>query len=206
MYVRDPFNEERALDALETLARQQDPSSPELGALELSARALLFIFAVRPPEGESAAEVSPRTMLLTWSSQGHIFVAALAPWIEEVRERGTDEQRAFLRELGLDGAQEEDVGSSCSVGDEEHEARPGHDVETRPIAKMLPEPAHAITVLEALARRSASSTADCTCLELAVRALRFLIDTNQVDAFCAELDEDGRPHSPTGELGRPVAG
>jgi hypothetical protein len=208
MVVYSPFKLDKACDALETLARQQDRSSPELGAIEVSAHALLFIFAPRPPNEEPDRpdiEVSVRAMRLTWSSQSHSFVAYLSSWVEAMRMRATDEQRQFLREIGLDGVQEEDSCRACSVSsEEEQEARPGHDLETRPFAKTLPEPAHAVSILEALARRYDPSTAAHACIEVAMNALRFLLDTRQVDAFCAELDEERRQHTPTAEMDLPA--
>ncbi len=200
-YRRNPFNRDKVCAVLETLARQQDAAaSPELGAIEVSAHALLFIFA--PPasfvneEGRIVASVEE---LLLDMERGHTYVAYLAPWVEEVKKRATEEQRQLLQDVGLDGVQDEDEGSACAVGEEEQEARPGHDIETRPHAKTLPEPAGALSILEALARRYDPTTAGHTCLELAAQTMRFLLDTNQVDAFCGFLDEVKKPHTPTGE-------
>ncbi len=206
-YRRNPFNSDRVCEVLETLARQQDPSSPELGAIEVSAHALLFIFA--PPASfvnEEGRIVASMDELLLDLERGHAYVAYLAPWVEEVRNRATDEQREFLREVGLDGAQEEDAGGACAIADEEEEAQPGHDGEPLPLAKTVPEPAHAATLLEALAGRYDPSTAGHTCLELARQTMRFLIDTHQVDAFCVFLDEIEKSHRPTGEVARPALG
>lgn len=195
-YRRNPFNTEKVYAALETLARQQDRSSAELGAIHLSSDAVLFIFA--PPasfvseEGRVMASVNE---ILVDRERGHAYVAALAPWVEEVKRHATEEQRQFLREIGLDGVEEKDAESARSIGDEEDEAPPVHDIETRPFTKILPEPAHAVSILEALVERYDPRTEGHTCLELAVQTLRFLLDTDQVDAFCAFLDELEKPRT-----------
>jgi hypothetical protein len=206
-YRRNPFRDDPVYAALEALARQQSPASSELGAIEVSAIALLFIFA--PPASfrdEEGRVVASKEEMLIDMERGHAYVAALAPWVDEVKKRATKEQRQFLQKIGLDGTQDEEDVLGCSVADEaaEEGALPGDDLEHRPHAKILPEPAHAASILEALSRQYDPGTADNTCLELAANTLRYLVKTHQVDAFCAYLDKAGRLHTPTGA--RPDAG
>ncbi len=66
--------------------------------------------------------------------------------------------------------------------------------------------------LEALARQQAPASPEIGAIALTscawVNPLRFLLDTHQVDAFCANLDKGGLLHTPTGaptgELDRPA--
>jgi hypothetical protein len=197
-----PFKLAAACKALETLARQQDRSSPELGAIELSAHALLFIFAPVPPDGHldsGGMEANAHAMHLTWSSQGPAFMAYLSPWLDTLRKRATDEQGRFLKELGLDGIEDTRARPACSAVGEDEEVPPGHDLATRPHAKILPELAHGVSILERLVQRYDPSTSAYSCLELAAKSFRFLLDTNQVNAFCTDLDKGGVVHSPTGD-------
>lgn len=206
-YRRNPFDDERVCEVLATLARQPERSAPELGAIEVSAFALLFIFA--PPDtfyNDEHRIMASAEEILADMERGHAYVAALAPWVEEVKKRATEEQQRFLQEIGLDGVKGGDNGSVCSGDDEEPEAPPEPETEPVPCAKVLPEPAHAIAILEALVRRHDPRSAEHTCLELAAQTLRFLLDTRQADAFCAYLDRLGKPHTPTGEMAPPALG
>jgi hypothetical protein len=196
-YRRNPFDDERVCEALATLARQPERSLPELGALEVSAFALLFIF--EPPDtfyNEDNLIVASVGEILADIERGHAYATALAPWVEDVKKRVTEEQKQFLQEIGLDGIQGEDEGSARSVDDEEPEAPLEPEIEPIPCAKVLPEPAHAVSILEALVRRLDPRSAEHTCLELAAQTLRFLLDTGQADAFCAYLDKLKKPHAP----------
>lgn len=171
LLVPDSINLENACKALETLAREQAPSSPELDAIELAAHALLFLTAPRPPIGSEhlqIEDVDPRTILKEWSSQGHLFEAYLAPWKEQIAQHGTDEQRAFLAHLGQGYAED-----AADVGDE-------HDIETRPIADALPGPDQALRTLEALAQRHAADSLNRTRVEFAAQVLRYVADRDQV--------------------------
>jgi hypothetical protein len=160
------------------------------------------------PEGRVLASVEE---IVRDMERGHTFVAALAPWIEEVKKNGSQEQLQFLHDIGLDGAPDEEdkrAGDARSMGDssteDEDDADGEEEHETRPIAAILPEPAHAASILEGLLPRYDAQSAGHTCIELALNTLQFLLDTHQVDAFCAFLDEIHRPHSPTGEDAQPV--
>lgn len=211
-YVQQTFSLAAMSKVLEVLAKQLGAPSPEVAALEASAHALLFIFA--PPAGfvspEGRVLASPEEIVRDME-RGHTFVAALAPWIEEVKKRNANQaQLQFLHDIGLDGAPDEETsaGDARSTGDNSIEDESDDDGEeeheTPPLAVILPEPAHAAAILEGLLPRYDAQSAGHACIELALNTLQFLLDTKQVDAFCAFLDEIHRPHSPTGEDAQPV--
>ncbi len=70
------FDPEPELRILEALAKQHAPSSPEHAAVELAAKALLFIHATRQAE-------------------------AFGEYLREFHAELTDEQREVLSRLGL---------------------------------------------------------------------------------------------------------
>jgi hypothetical protein len=185
MILADKLNTDFACNALELLARELAPSSPELGAVELSAHALLFIGAPQPPVGrehERLGDTAPLTVLKEWSSLGHLFDKALAPWKSELAHRATKEQREFLRRL-------EDTS-------EENQDMSRQDIESRPIAEVLPCPRVALESLEKLAPMYANDSMNHVYMGLALCALRFVIERGHVAALGRFLDEAERRHEP----------
>lgn len=197
-YRPNPFNNDNAWAALAPLAWQQDPSSPELGGSIFEiCDALLFIFA--PPDsfyGEGGRIVASMEEQLLDLKRGHAYVAALAPWVEEVRQRATEEQRQYLQDIGLDGEQDEDTGSACSIGHDNDEEPEGQERELPPAASTRPDPVQAVSILESIAQRYDRSTVEHTALEFAVQTLRFILDTGQGDAFRAYLATLQKPVPP----------
>lgn len=195
-YRRNSFNYEKACGVLASLWEHQDPSSPEFAALQESAHAMLFPFV--PPDSfynEKGRIVASPEELLTHMERGHAYVAYLAPWVEEVRHRATDEQQQYLKDAGLDGGKDEDTGSACSIGHKEEEPE-GPESEHQEPAEIFPDPAQAVSILEALAHRYDRSTVQHTAIELGVQTLRFILDTGQADAFCTFLEEGQKPVAP----------
>jgi len=190
MLIPHAINLENACSALESLARQQQRGAPELGAIELAAHALLFITAPRPPEGSEHVrmeDVPPRTIMNEWSSQGHLLDAYLAPWKEELARRATDEQRAFLRYI-----EQSETPELADPND-------AYDIESRPFADILPEPEHALQILEVLAQRHAADSLNRVHADLAIQTLRYIVEYNHHADFCKYLDVAGKRHTPTGE-------
>jgi hypothetical protein len=191
MLIPDSINLENACNALESMARQQALPSPELGAIELAAHALLFITAPRPIEevGHLQMENLPsrRTVMTEWSSQGHLLEAYLAPWKEDLARRGTEEQKAFIAHI-----EQPETQDFANTGDQ-------HDIETRPFADILPEPDYALRTLETLAQHYPSDSLNRARVELAIHTLRYIVQHAQVDALCKYLDSVGKRHSPSGD-------
>ncbi len=195
-YRNNPFNADKAWSPLASLARRQDPSSPELsGAIYEACDVMLFIFA--PPDSfydEKGRIAASREELLRDMERGHAYVAYLAPWVEEVRQHATEAQRQYLHEAGLDGVQDENTVRACSIGREDgEEASAGPENEPTPATSLRPDPVQAVSILESLAQQYDRSTVEHTALELAVQTLRFILDSGQVDAFRAYLVEMQKP-------------
>jgi len=181
----EKLNTEFACSALESLAREQASSSPELGAIELAAHALLFIGTPRPPVGrehERLEDTPPLTVMKEWSSQGHLFDEYLAPWKHDLAQRATDEQRDFLRRL-------EDTT-------EEIQQAGGQDIESTPLADVLPCPQTASETLERLAQKYSNGSTNHACVGLALCALRFVIERGRVVALGKYLDDAAINHEP----------
>lgn len=162
-------------------------------------------FPFVPPEAiydEKGHIVAGTDELIRDMERGHAYVAYLALWVEEVRQRATEEQRQFLRDVGLDGVQDDETGSqdeatgsARSRGHDEEEPE-GLALETPEPAKLFPHPAQAISILEAFAQRYDRSTVEHTGIELAIQTLRFITDSGQADAFCISLEEGQKPCPP----------
>lgn len=156
-------------------------------------------FPFVPPESiydEEGHIVASMEELIRDMERGHAYVAYLAPWVEEVRQRATEEQRQFLRDVGLDGVEDADAGSACSTGHDNKEELEGPEGERREPAKLFPHPAQAISILAALAQRYDRSMVEHTGIELAIQTLRFIMDSGQADAFCISLEEGQKPCPP----------
>lgn len=183
MIVADTFNTEFACNALESLARQQSCPSPELGALELAAYALLFLTTPQPPAGMvdiRLEDVPIATVVKDWSSYGHSFEALLAPWKLEVAEWATNEQQHFLRQL--------------NNTDDDATTHEENDLDARPIADILPQPVEALKVLENLAKRYSRDTLNHLRAAIAVQALRYVVDNRLVVKLGTFLDQAGKSH------------
>ena len=190
MLIQDSMNLENACNALETLAKKQARPSPELGAIELAAHALLFITAPKPPEGSEHVRIEgvpPRTVMKEWSSQGHLLDAYLVPWKEELARHATDEQRAFLRYI--------EQSESLELAD----STDAHDIESRPFADILPEPEYALHTLETLAQRYPSDSLNRIHADFATQTMRYIVEHNHHADFCKYLDLAGKRHTPAGE-------
>jgi hypothetical protein len=186
MYTADSINLENACNALESMARQQAPRSPELGAIELAAHALIFITAPRPSDEADRPQMTETLPLAMkgWSSQGHLLEAYLASWKENVARHGTEEQRTFIAYI-----EQPESHEFATRGD-------AHDMETRPFADILPEPNHALRILETLAERYAADSLNRVRVDLAIYALRYIVECNQIDALGRFLDDAEKCHEP----------
>lgn len=134
--------------------------------------------------------------LLRDMERGHAYVAYLAPWLEEVRQRATAEQQQFLRDVGLDSVVGEDISSARAVGHDDEEEPNGPESDPREPAEVFPDPAQAVSILETLSQRYDRSTVEHTGLELAVKTLRFVLESGQADAFRTFLEEAHKPVAP----------
>ncbi len=185
----DSINLENACNSLESLARQQPLRSPELGAIELAAHALIFLTAPRSLDDANqpqSAEDLPRVMK-EWSSQSHLLEAYIASWKEGIARHGTTEQRAFIAYI-----EEPETTDFASTDDE-------HDIETRPFADSLPRPDHALQILEALAQRYPSDSLNRECVNFAIYTLRFAVEHNHVAALGRFLDAAEKSHERYGD-------
>lgn len=157
-YRPTSFSHEKACVILSRLWRQQDPSSQAFAALQESAHAMLFFFV--PPDSfhnDKGHIVASTEELLRDMERGHAYVAYLAPWVEEVRQRGTAEQKQFLKDVGLDSGEEEATGSARAGGHhDEEEAPDAPESEPSEPAEVFPDPAQAVSIL----RREASNKCD----------------------------------------------
>lgn len=186
MQLPDSINLENACIALESLARQQALQSPELGAIELAAHALIFLTAPRSPDGTNqipSPDDLPRA-IKEWSSQGDLFEAYIASWKEAIVRDGTSDQRAFITYI-----EQPETPDFATNGDD-------GDLETRPFADVLPTPQKAIRVLEELAQRHSADSLDRVRVEFAIYVLRYAVEHQQVAALGAYLDEAQKRHDP----------
>ncbi len=188
MQIQEHVNLENACHALESVARQMPLGSPELGAIELAAHALLSITEPRggaKPIESQTAEDRWRT-LKAWASEAAHIQAYISFWKDDIARNGTDEQRAFITHIT-----EPETSDFATNGDD-------YDLETRPFAEILPTPYRAIRVLEELAQRRSSDSLDRVRVEFAIYVLRYTVEHQQVAALGAYLDEAQKRHDPYG--------
>ena len=184
MQAPDSINLENACTALETVARQQALRSPELGAVELAAHALIFLTAPRSPDGTNQP-LSPEDLPCAtkeWSSQGHLLEAYIASWRAGIVRSGIDEQRAFISYI----EEPETIDFATNADD--------YDLETRPFADVLPTPHNAIRVLEELTKRYCSDSLDRVRVEFAIYILRYTVEHQYVAALGTYLDDAEKRH------------
>jgi hypothetical protein len=187
MQIQDSINLENACNGLESVARQLPLRSPELGAIELAAHALILLTEPRahaePNESPSVDDL--RRSMRDWSSQGERLEAYIASWKEHVTRNGTDEQRGFI--AYIDESETTDFASNAD----------GFDLETRPVADRLPTPSQAIRILEALAQHyPAADTLNSVRVELAIYTLRYTVEHDHVAALERFLDDAEKRHEP----------
>jgi hypothetical protein len=208
-YRRNPFKCDPVYEAMDALESQHDADSSEARAIEMSSDAVLFIFSPPAPfvDEEGNILASMREILIHME-KAHVYVAALAPWVEDVKKRATDEQLQFLQKIGLHGPQNEGEDRGSSIGEDACAAPEGDAEEDEELDPLLEdeklEPAEALSIVEALVEQHDPRTVDHTCLELAVQTLRFIIDTDQVDDFSAFLERLDKLNAPAGETDPPV--
>jgi len=166
-HVSGRFEIARACDDLETLARQQDRSSPVVGALEIGALALHYIYG----------------------AQGGAFSAYIAGWVDEAMANATDGQRSFLQRAKLVDDQDDGARYACGVRDDDDGWEPANGLEGRPSAETLPNPENAVALLESLASTLDPCSVGRTCVELSIGALRFISDSGNATAFSGFVGE-----------------
>jgi hypothetical protein len=187
MQIQHFINLANACNALESVARQLPPRSPELGAIELGAHALIMITEPRAdtePNKSQNADDRRRTMK-DWCAQGKHLEAYIASWKEDIARNGTDEQRAFI--TYIEESETTDVASNAD------------DLETRPVADRLPTPSEAIRILEALAQHYPADTLNRVRVQLALYTLRYTVEHNHVAALGRFLDDAEKSHERYGD-------
>ena len=110
----------------------------------------------------------------------------MASWRERIVRNGTGEQRTFISYI-----EEPETIDFATNGDD-------YDLETRPLAEVLPTPHKAIYVLEELAQRRSSDSLDRVRVEFANYVLRDIVENQQIAALGAYLDEAQKRHEPYG--------
>lgn len=201
--VEQTFNLDAVSRALDVLWRDLGAPSLQGAALITAANAQLFLFA--PPEGFVSRDghvLATSEEIELDRKRGQKFIASLVPWIDKVKGEASPEQLQFLRSVGLDGVTE---NAACGVRAPEQELSEDQEGDEEPdeyeewiTSTTVPEPAVAVPLLEGLLLRYDRRGAEHACIELELRTLRFIVDTKQVSAFLAFLDDIGRPHTPTG--------
>ncbi len=184
MQIQDFINLANACNALESVARQLPPRSPEIGAIELAAHALILITEPRADTEHNKSQTADdrRRMMKDWCAQDKHFEAYIASWKEDIASNGTDEQRAFITYI-----EEPETTDFASTDDE-------HDIETRPFADNLPRPDHALQILEALAQHYPADTLNRVRVQFALYTLRYTVEHNHVAALGRFLDDAEKSH------------
>jgi hypothetical protein len=162
-------------------------TSTEIAAIKLAEWAVLFLADFQPlPGSDYVAELdstSAKNRIFFWLNRTKPLLDYLDAYLTEVRREGTPEQIKFLHEL-LDRPTHEDDLPKLSVNDD---ADDGSDYVAKVVS--FPEPSEAITILERIAKTHASTSAEYVALQIAIRALRYVIESGEAPEFMQYADQ-----------------
>lgn len=176
------------------------PDSERL-AIFLASDAVHFLIFPQPPPGSdyAALEGTPiHIKTFTWPRRTEAFLDYLNPYVTEVRNRGAPEQQQFIREL-LDMKLYDYMKSKSLIGED------APQISTEDTAEydddeyqdeIFPEPTEAIIILDRIAQGYASKSVEYIALQIAVRALRYIIESGESAEFMRYVEQTAKEDPP----------
>lgn len=161
----------------------------ELRAFSTGVNALLFLTSSQPAPGSDYAALRDTPLhirLFTWTNRCGAFLDYLNPYLTEVRNHGAPEQKQFLHEL-LDTNLHEYISSKSPSHYEAQET--SNETTDELDEETVLEPGEAITILEQVAQAQSLKSSEYVALQIAVRALRYIIENGESAEFMRYVEQ-----------------
>jgi hypothetical protein len=168
----------------------------EIAAIDLADWSVQFLVDHLPPPGSdyllADKTTHPRYKVYFWMNRTQPLLDYLDAYLAEVRREGTPEQLKFLGDI-LDPPTNIGEMRLCPTDDDDDYAENIAKVES------YPEPAEAIPILERIAQSHATTSIEYVALQIAIRALRYVIESGEAPEFMRYVDQMSKWDPPSVE-------
>jgi hypothetical protein len=167
----------------------KDRAPTEIAAIDLADFAIQFLVYRLPPPGSdyivTHETTHPRYKVYFWISRRKALLDYLDAYLTEIRRDGTPEQLKLLSDI---------LDPPPIVGEMRLSPTDDSDDYAEAVAKVqsYPEPAEAIPILEQIAQGHATTSIEYVALQIAIRALRYVIESGEAPEFMRYVDQMSR--------------